>query len=93
MFKNLIDNGLKYSVDADFYIECQEHGIHFCSRGDKMDESLEHYIQPFTKGEMKASESFGLGLYIVDAILKKHSYTLSYRYEDGYNCFYYRFIS
>ncbi|EDZ61419.1 two-component sensor histidine kinase [Sulfurimonas gotlandica GD1] len=87
VFKNLIDNGLKYSQDNDFYIECEEHGIHFCSRGDKMDEELDYYVQPFTKGEMKASESFGLGLYIVDAILRKHNYTLSYKYENGYNCF------
>lgn len=87
VFKNLIDNGLKYSQDNNFYIECNVDGIYFYSLGPQMDEELEYYIQPFKKGEVKTAESFGLGLYIVDAILKQHNYTLSYNYENGYNCF------
>ncbi|UPT76939.1 ArsS family sensor histidine kinase [Sulfurovum sp. XGS-02] len=87
VFKNLIDNGLKYAKENDFYIECNANGIGFYSLGAKIDEKLEYYIQPFTKGEVKSSESFGLGLYIVYEILKEHGYTLSYRYENGYNCF------
>ena len=50
-------------------------------------EPLEYYLEPFTKTNINSSESFGLGLYIVDAILKKHQYTLSYKYVNGYNCF------
>ncbi|MFT7005320.1 MAG: two-component system OmpR family sensor kinase [Sulfurimonas sp.] len=87
VFKNLIDNALKYSKENDFYIEYKEDAIYFYSFGTKMDQDLEYYIQAFTKGDVKSSESFGLGLYIVDAILKKHNYNLLYTYDNGYNCF------
>ena len=87
VFKNLIDNAIKYSQDNNFYIECKEDGIYFCSFAEPMDETLEYYLQPFTKANAKSAESFGLGLYIVDALLKKHNFTLEYNYIDGYNCF------
>lgn len=87
VFKNLIDNAIKYSKDNDFYIECKDDGIYFCSLNEPMDESLEYYLQPFTTSNTESTESFGLGLYIVDALLKKHNFTLNYEYHDGYNCF------
>ena len=52
-----------------------------------MEESLEYYLQPFTKSTTQTAQSFGLGLYIVDALLKKHNFSLEYKYIDGYNCF------
>ena len=87
VFKNLIDNAMKYSKDNDFYIECKEDGIYVCSLNEPMDETLEFYLQPFTKANTESSESFGLGLYIVDALLKKHNFSLEYEYINGYNCF------
>ena len=78
---------MKYSKDDDFYIECKEDGIYFCSLNEAMDESLEYYLQPFTKANTESSESFGLGLYIIDALLKKHNFALEYDYKNGYNCF------
>jgi len=83
VFKNLIDNGLKYSNKKDFYIECDDGKLLFYSHGDELDEPLEYYLEPFTKTNIKSSESFGLGLYIVDEILKKHKYTFSYKYVNG----------
>lgn len=87
VFKNLIDNGLKYSQDNDFYIECSDKKIHFISKGRQMDKPLTYYLQPFTKSSDKSSQSFGLGLYIVDAILKKHKFSFSYQNIDNYNYF------
>ena len=87
VFKNLIDNGLKYSQENDFHIECDDKKIHFISKGKEIDEPLEYYLQPFTKGSEKASQSFGLGLYIVNAILKKHNFFLSYKHLEAYNYF------
>ncbi|MFT5661445.1 MAG: two-component system OmpR family sensor kinase [Sulfurimonas sp.] len=87
VFKNLIDNGLKYSQENEFCIEIEDNQIHFISKGEKMDESLEYYLQPFTKSDTKSAQSFGLGLYIVDAILKKHHFSFSYQHTSGYNFF------
>lgn len=86
-FKNLIDNGIKYSVDSEVYLELQGNELAFCSRGDKLQYPLEYYTQPFTKCDTNLSESFGLGLYIVNYILEKHDYSLSYSYREGVNSF------
>lgn len=87
VFKNLIDNGIKYSTDSEVYLELNGNELSFCSRGDKLQYPLEYYTQPFTKCDANVSESFGLGLYIVNYILDKHEYILSYSYKDGINYF------
>jgi two-component system OmpR family sensor kinase len=87
VFKNLIDNGIKYSIDSEVYLELQNSELAFCSKGDKLQYPLEYYTQPFIKCDSSISESFGLGLYIVNYILDKHNYSLSYRHKDGINSF------
>lgn len=87
VFKNLIDNGIKYSSDSEVYLQLEGDDLAFCSRGDAMKYPLEYYIQPFTKCDMNTEDSFGLGLYIVYYILNKHNFPLSYKYEDGINSF------
>ncbi|MCK9455126.1 ArsS family sensor histidine kinase [Sulfurimonas sp.] len=87
VFKNLIDNGIKYSIDSEVYLKLQDNELAFCSRGEKLQHPLEYYTQPFTKCDSNLSESFGLGLYIVNYILDKHDYSLSYRHKDGINYF------
>ena len=37
--------------------------------------------------EDKRSSGFGLGLYIVKAIVNLHKFSLDYEYVDGKNCF------
>ncbi len=87
VFKNLIDNGIKYSSSGMPYIQKRENEISFCSRGDELEYPLEHYIQPFVKCEISTEDSFGLGLYIVYYILDKHDFGFSYSHKDGINCF------
>ncbi|MCH5336719.1 MAG: HAMP domain-containing histidine kinase, partial [Campylobacter sp.] len=55
----------------------------------KLDNSLEYYTQAFTQSS-KQKDSFGLGLHIVDTILKSHGMKLDYTYEEGVNLFYFR---
>ncbi|PID47366.1 MAG: two-component sensor histidine kinase [Proteobacteria bacterium] len=84
--KNMIDNGIKYSSNSKVRISTNRNSIDFISKGDKLKKPLSFYIEPFVK-ENEKEKSFGLGLYIVDNILKSHDFTLSYRFDNGYNTF------
>lgn len=84
--KNMIDNAIKYSYDSKVCIRLEGNELSFINVGDALKHPLEYYIEPFVKGENRA-DSFGLGLYIVYAILKSHGYELSYRYFDDKNIF------
>jgi len=88
VFKNLIDNAIKYADDHKVFLEYKDGVLMFCSLGEKMNKPLTYYTKAFTKANMEnKNHSFGLGLYIVDYIIKKHDYVFLYFYEDGYNKF------
>ncbi|HEX5330405.1 ArsS family sensor histidine kinase [Sulfuricurvum sp.] len=84
--KNLIDNAIKYSPEKKMKIWMEEGEIIFANVGEPLKNSLSYYIEPFTK-ERPTKDSFGLGLYIVDAILKEHDYVLAYERRENTNCF------
>ena len=84
--KNMIDNALKYSPDKHVNITITRESIKFINEGERLSKELRHYVEPFTKGE-SAQKSFGLGLYIVENIIKAHKLTLSYEYKNGLNVF------
>ena len=84
--KNMVDNGLKYSVDRHVNIVVSGSALKFTSRGEKLKQPLEFYVQPFIKGE-DAQKSFGLGLYIVSSILAAHELNLGYEHKNGLNIF------
>lgn len=84
--KNLIDNAIKYSPDKKMEITVEGGEILFLNSGEPLKKPLSYYIEPFTK-DHPTKDSFGLGLYIVDAILKEHGYVLAYERRDDRNCF------
>lgn len=84
--KNMIDNALKYSPNKHVNIIITRESIKFINEGERLSKELRHYVEPFTKGE-SAQKSFGLGLYIVENIIKAHKLTLSYEYKNGLNVF------
>jgi len=85
--KNMIDNAMKYSTDAHITILINdENELCFESKGECLAHSLEYYIEPFTK-DNPSKNSFGLGLYLVDSILKAHGQVLAHEYENGVNRF------
>ena len=84
--KNMIDNAMKYSPDQKVTIGTNGREIWFDNPGSPLSHPLAHYVEPFTK-EQPAKDSFGLGLYLVDSILKVHNMVLAYEYRDGINRF------
>ncbi len=85
--KNMIDNAMKYSTDAHITILMNDKNeLCFENKGECLAHPLQYYIEPFTK-ENPSKNSFGLGLYLVDSILKAHGEVLAHEYENGVNRF------
>ncbi len=84
--KNMIDNGIKYSPNAHVKILMLENELCFETQGECIKYPLQYYIEPFTK-ENPSKNSFGLGLYLVDSILKAHDKVLAHEYHNGVNRF------
>ena len=84
--KNMIDNGIKYSTDAHVRILVKNNELCFESKGACIAHPLQYYIEPFTK-DNPSKNSFGLGLYLVDSILKAHGQVLAHEYDNGINRF------
>lgn len=84
--KNMIDNALKYSPEQKVTIGIDGKEIWFDNAGEPLSHPLAYYVEPFTK-EHPSKNSFGLGLYLVDSILKKHGMVLAYEYRNGVNRF------
>ncbi len=90
--KNILDNGIKYSIDKRVVIETDYDKISFISQGNPLKDTLEHYIEPFTQDSI-SHKSFGLGLYIVANILKAHHLKFTYEYKESHNYFNFEGIS
>ena len=84
--KNMIDNAMKYSSDGHIKILMLNGELCFENRGECLAHPLQYYIEPFTK-ENPSKNSFGLGLYLVDSILKAHGEVLAHEYDNGVNRF------
>lgn len=88
VFKNLIDNAVKYSDEGKVRIVQNNTQILFYNKGNPWPSecTLKSISEPFFHHNENPN-SFGLGLYIVKSILDAHNFTLDYRYESGYHCF------
>lgn len=88
VFKNLIDNGIKYSSDGKITISQTKERILFSNRGEPWPNgyTLQSLSEPFLH-QHENQNSFGLGLYIIKSVLDAHNFTLAYRYHDGFHCF------
>ncbi len=82
--KNLLDNALKYSQKLPIKLVAKDGKIEVISYGDRLKRDFSYYLEPFKK---ENSNGHGLGLSIVDLILKRHGFLLFYSHEDGKNIF------
>jgi len=76
--KNLIDNALKHSTSGRATIILYPDRLEIQNEGAPLEYPIEHYLQAFYKEGNRSG--FGLGLYLVDNILKLHRFTLTHRY-------------
>ncbi|WP_424712528.1 ArsS family sensor histidine kinase [Malaciobacter marinus] len=79
--KNLIDNALKYAISYPIEIKVINKEIHIINNAKQLTKNLEYYFKPFTQ-ELSQRDGFGLGLSIVQKILKKHNFKISYKYKN-----------
>lgn len=88
VFKNLIDNGIKYSTDGKITIFQKGKHFVFSNQGEPWPNgsTLQSLSEPFLH-QHENEHSFGLGLYIIKSIMDAHNFTLNYRYEKGAHYF------
>jgi len=81
--KNLLDNGIKYSVDKHIKVIIDSNQLKIINKGQELSEPLNNYFEPFHTSK----KGLGLGLYIVKSILDIHQMKLHYHYEEEENIF------
>jgi len=85
--KNLLDNAIKYADDNVVHIRASEHKIYIENRAKALPMDIEEYYKPFVSGKNKTEKGLGLGLYIVQNIVKLNGFELGYSYENGLHRF------
>jgi len=83
VLKNLLDNGIKYSIDKHISIIIDNHQLQIINQAQALNEPLENYFKPFHTSK----KGLGLGLYIVKSILDIHKMELLYDHKEGKNLF------
>jgi len=85
--KNLLDNGMKYSINNHVILKISQKDIEIISQGKALEKNFEYYIKPFTRDEERFVLGYGLGLCIAHRIITSHHYNLQYNHKDGKNIF------
>ncbi|MDR1554792.1 MAG: ArsS family sensor histidine kinase [Campylobacteraceae bacterium] len=89
-FKNLMDNAIKYGKDNIVKVVLKRNILSFYNKGEPLEKPIDEYRQAFSSSTKrdKLGGGLGLGLYIVDNILKLHDLKLDYEYKSGQHRFY-----
>ena len=83
VIKNLLDNGIKYSIDKTVTVIIDTNYFSITNKAQPLTEPLENYFAPFHASQ----KGLGLGLYIVKNILDIHQLKLTYYHEGEENIF------
>ncbi|RLA68337.1 MAG: sensor histidine kinase [Epsilonproteobacteria bacterium] len=83
VIKNVLDNGIKYSIDKHIHVVIQNNILEIINNAEALPEALENYFKPFHSSK----KGLGLGIYIVKSILDIHQMKLHYKHEEGKNIF------
>ena len=86
--KNLLDNAFKYAEDKPIVILFENNCLTLCNRGLEFNADVEKYFKAYERDLSQHSlEGMGLGLYIVNEIVKRHGYKLEYEFKEKNHCF------
>jgi two-component system OmpR family sensor kinase len=84
--KNLLENAIKYS-SGTIYVYITKSSMRIESFGEEIEADKLDFSKIFNRKIEGASSGLGLGLYIVNEIVKKHDLKLSYEYKMEKNIF------
>ena len=82
--KNLIDNARKYrEPQSDILLKYEDGVISVINRGKPFSQDINQFFEPFRRDcTDERTEGFGLGLYIVSEVVKRHGFEFSHSYSD-----------
>jgi len=83
VLKNLMDNALKYSPNQQVIVNIYADRIELINEGKAFMKNLEEFSQPFNP----RGQGLGLGLYIVQSIMKMLELKFEYKYFDEKHLF------
>ncbi|TXT34748.1 MAG: two-component system OmpR family sensor histidine kinase KdpD [Comamonadaceae bacterium] len=87
LLDNLLDNALKYSIDAiDLSVSARAHEMQVCvkDRGPGIaPEDQASMFEPYTRGDVASQRGAGLGLALCRAIAHAHGGTLAFEQRSG----------
>jgi two-component system OmpR family sensor kinase len=86
--KNLIDNAVKYADSLPVVVRFEAGCLSVANTGTPFKEHYTTYLKAFQRDTSQhALEGMGLGLYLVNEIVIRHGYALTYDYRDGMHRF------
>jgi two-component system OmpR family sensor kinase len=86
--KNLIDNAVKYADSMPVEIRFEKGCLSVANTGSPFREHYSVYLKPYQRDTSQHGlEGMGLGLYLVNEIVTRHGYTLTYDYQNGMHHF------
>jgi len=87
--KNLIDNARKYRKEgSEITLEYRDGLLSVMNEGEAFSGDINSFFEPFTRDcSDTQTDGFGLGLYIVNEVVKRHGFKFEHKFEGNVHRF------